>query len=315
MIEKLKRIDILLIAGAFLLLLPVLKFQRATDFIIFCIFVLSFDLLYGYMGRLSFGHMLFLGTGAYGAALFADRISSNPFLSILFAIAAAAAVGGLLGPIAVRATGAAFALINLAFNQIGHFLALIAFARFTGGEDGMAAIFSKAGFLDFQDKRMAFAFCLSCLLLTCWGMKRLAGSPFGILLRMIKENETRVKFLGYDTFRYKLTAYVLSAAVAGFAGALSVLDYGYVTPSFIDTNRNVEVIFASLIGGAGSVYGSLAGGVVFMAISNYLATYVPRWEMFLGFGLLLLVFRFRAGIWGTLSSLEMFQPRRKEGGR
>jgi branched-chain amino acid transport system permease protein len=313
--ERLRRFDILLIAVAFLLLLPVLKFQRATDFIIFCIFVLSFDLLYGYMGRLSFGHMLFLGAGAYGVTLFADRVSPNPYLSILFAIAAAAAVGALLGPIAVRTTGAAFALINLAFNQIGHFLALIAFARFTGGEDGMSAVFSKAGFLDLQDKRVAFGFCLACLLLTCWGMKRLTTSPFGILLRMIKENETRVKFLGYDTFRYKWAAYVLSAAVAGFAGALSILNYGYVTPSFIDTNRNVEVIFASLIGGAGSIYGSLVGGVVFMTISNYLATYIPRWEMFLGLGLLLLVFRFRAGIWGMVSTLEVFRPRREEEGR
>jgi branched-chain amino acid transport system permease protein len=313
--ERLRRFDILLIAGAFLLLLPALGFQRATDFIIFCIFVLSFDLLYGYMGRLSFGHMLFLGAGAYGAALFADRVSPDPYLSILFAIGAAAAVGALLGPIAVRTTGAAFALINLAFNQIGHFLALIAFARFTGGEDGMSAVFSKAGFLDLQDKRVAFGFCLACLLLACWGMKRLTASPFGILLRMIKENETRVKFLGYDTFRYKWAAYVLSAAVAGFAGALSILNYGYVTPSFIDTNRNVEVIFASLIGGAGSIYGSLVGGVVFMTISNYLATYIPRWEMFLGIGLLLLVFRFRAGIWGMVSTLDVFRPRREGEGR
>ena len=315
MTGRLRRIDILLIAGAFLLLLPFLKFQRTTDYIIFCVFVLSFDLIYGYMGRLSFGHMLFLGAGAYGATLFAEHVSPNPFLSVLFAIVAAAAVGALLGPVVVRTTGAAFALINLAFNQVGHFLVLIAFARFTGGEDGMSAVFSKTGFLDFQDKRVLFGFCLACLLLTCWGMKRLTTSPFGILLRMIKENETRVKFLGYDTFRYKWAAYTLSAGVAGFSGALSILNYGYVTPSFIDTNRNVEVIFASLIGGAGSIYGSLVGGVVFMAISNYLPTYIPRWEMFLGFGLLLLVFRFRTGIWGALAALEVFRSRREgEGG-
>ncbi len=303
MIEKLRRADVLLIAAGFLLLLPLLKVQRTTDFIIFCVFVLSYDLLYGYMGRLSFGHMLFLGAGAYGVALFAAHASPNPFLALGFAAASAGAVAFVTGPIIVRTTGAAFALINLAFNQIGYFLVLIAFARFTGGEDGMSASFAKIGFFDLLDRRVVFGFSLACLLLVFLLLKRLTSSPFGILLRGIKENETRATFLGYDTFRYKWAAFVVSAAVAGTAGGLSIMNYGYVTPSFVDPGRNVEVIFAVLIGGAGTLYGSLVGGVAFMAISNYLATYIPRWEMFLGMGLLLLVFRFRAGIWGALERL------------
>jgi branched-chain amino acid transport system permease protein len=117
----------------------------------------------------------------------------------------------------------------------------------------------------------------------------------------VKEKEERVRFLGYDTTRYKLVAFTLSTALAGLAGGLSALNYGYVTPSFIDPTRNVEVIFAALIGGAGSVYGALVGGVAFMMIRNYLPDYVQRWEMFLGITLLLLVFRFRAGLWGWLS--------------
>ena len=303
MIEKLRRVDVLLVAAAFPLLLPFLKMQRATDFMIFCIYVLSFDLLYGFMGRLSFGHMLFLGTGAYGVALFADYVSPNPFLALVLTIVATGAVGALIGPIIVRTTGAAFALINLAFNQLGYFLALIAFARYTGGEDGMSAYFSRVGFFDLLDRRVVFAFTFASLLAVFAFLKRLTSSPFGILLRMIKENEMRARFLGYNTFWYKWMAFVIAAAVAGFAGALSIMNYGYVTPSFIDPPRSVEVIFAVLIGGAGNLYGALIGGVLFMAISNYMATYIARWEMFLGMGLLLLVFRFRSGVWGAVSAL------------
>jgi branched-chain amino acid transport system permease protein len=121
-----------------------------------------------------------------------------------------------------------------------------------------------------------------------------------VLIRSIKENETRVKFLGYNTFIYKWITFILSASIAAFAGALSILNYGYVTPSFIDPTRNVEVIFATLIGGPGNLYGAVLGGVIYMAISNYLASYIPRWEMFLGLTLLFVVFRFRKGVWGYI---------------
>lgn len=300
-VKALRRFDLPLLTVGFLLLGYLLTMQRTTDFIIFCIFVLAYDLLYGYMGRLSFGHMLYLGVGAYAAAMSAEYLSGNPFLALLVAIVCGAAVGVLLGPIIVRTTGACFALINLAFNQMGYFLALIAFARWTGGEDGMSAFFSKVGPIDFSNRTQVFVFSLVCLLAVVFLMKRLTNSPFGILLRTIKENETRSRFLGYNTFVYKLIAFVISTTIAAFAGALSILNYTYVTPSFIDTSRNVEVIFASLIGGAGSVYGALAGGVAYMTISNYLPNYIQRWEMFLGIVLLILVFWFREGIWGYVS--------------
>lgn len=137
-------------------------------------------------------------------------------------------------------------------------------------------------------------------MLTHFILKKLLSSPYGILIRSIKENETRIKFLGYNTFKYKWITFIISTTISAFAGALSILNYGYVTPSFIDPSRAVEVIFATLIGGAGSLYGALIGGVVYMAISNYLASYLSRWEMFLGFALLIIVFRFRKGVWGYI---------------
>ena len=293
--------DIAIIAAGFVVLLPILGINRTTDFIIFSIFVMGYNLLYGFMGRLSFGHMLYLGTGAYAITLFTEHVSKNPFLAILAGILAGAAIGVILGPIIVRTSGACFALINLAFDQVGYFLVIVAFSKYTGGEDGMSAYFAKTGFLDFGKKPVIFGFVLLCLLITYYVLKKLTSSPYGVLIKSIKENETRVKFLGYNTFAYKWVTFIISTSISAFAGALSILNYGYVTPSFIDPSRAVEVIFAALIGGAGSLYGSIIGGVLYMAISNYLASYIPRWEMFLGFALLIIVFRFRTGVWGYIS--------------
>jgi branched-chain amino acid transport system permease protein len=298
-----KLLDIPIIAAGFLVILPLLGINRTTDFIIFCVFVLGFNILYGFMGRLSFGHMLYLGTGAYTITLFSEHVSQNPLLAILASLVAGALIGVILGPIIVRTTGACFALINLAFCQVGYFLVLVAFSRYTGGEDGMSAYFSKLSFLNFGNRYVVFGFVLFCLLLTYYLLKKFTSSPFGVLIKSIKENETRVKFLGYNTFTYKWVTFIISTTVSAFAGALSILNYGYATPSFIDPSRAVEVIFAALIGGSGSLYGSIIGGVVYMAISNYLASYVPRWEMFLGFALLVVVFRFRTGVWGFIVGL------------
>lgn len=309
-INTVKKYDLVLVAAVFLLLVPLLTMQRTTDFMIFCIFVLAYDLIYGYMGRLSFGHMLYLGVGAYAAALSAEHLSANPFLALLVAVAAGGAVGLLLGPIIVRTTGACFALINLAFNQVGYFLVLIALSDWTGGEDGMAAFYDPVWIFDFGNRKVMFYFTLLCLVFVVFLVRRLTTSPFGILLRTIKENETRARFLGYNTFLYKLLAFVLSTSLSAFAGALTMLNYTYATPSFIDPTRNVEVIFACLIGGAGNVYGALVGGIGYMILSNYLPNYIQRWEMFLGIALLALVFKFQSGLWGYFQTL--IRARKKE---
>jgi branched-chain amino acid transport system permease protein len=296
-------IDFLVITAGFLLITPILSVHRVTDFMIFCIFVMSFDLMYGYMGRLSFGHMLFLGTGAYGSGLFIRYISGNPLLAIMAGIAVAGLLGMLLGLIIVRTTGACFALINLAFNQIGFFLVLSPLRQITRGEDGFGVSASKLGFLNFGSRPIMFGFVLFCLLLVFYLLKRLTSSPFGIMLRSIKEDETRVRFLGYNTFLYKWLGFALAGSLAGLAGTLTALNYNYVNPNAMDVHSNVGVVFASLIGGAGTLYGALVGGVVYMVISNFLPIYIHRWEMFLGFSLLIITFRFRKGVWGYIVSL------------
>ena len=249
---------------------------------IFCIFAMSFDLMYGYMGRLSFGHLLFLGTGAYSCGLFIKYISGNPYLAILVGIGVAGLLGVLLGPIIVRTTGACFSLINLAFNQVGFFLVLSPLKTITNGEDGFGVHASSLAFLNPGCKTNMYLFVLFCLLLVFFLLKRLTSSPFGIMIRSIKEDENRVKFFGYNTFLHKWVTFILAVSIAGLAGTLTALNYNYVNPNVMDVHSNVGVVFACLIGGAGSLYGAIVGGVVYMLISNFLPIYIQRWEMFLG---------------------------------
>jgi branched-chain amino acid transport system permease protein len=128
----------------------------------------------------------------------------------------------------------------------------------------------------------------------------------------MKEDENRVRFLGYNTYFYKWVTFVSASSIAGLAGALAALNYKFVNPNVMDVHQNVGVVFACLIGGAGNLYGAIIGGVAYMMISNYLAIYIHRWEMFLGISLLIIVFKFRKGIWGSIQNLGEYFQRAKE---
>jgi branched-chain amino acid transport system permease protein len=312
-VKKEKRaMEILIIGIGFLILVPLISIHRVTDFMIFCIFALSFDLLYGYMGRLSFGHLLYLGTGAYIYGLLIKYFQTNAFLAILCGVLAAGFLGILLGPIMVRATGACFSLMALAFNQIGFFLVLSPLKHITNGEDGFGAHAQSIGFLNFSSKTTMFLLALILLLLVFYVLKRLTASPYGILVRSIKEDENRVRFLGYNTYFYKWVTFVIASSIAGLAGTLTALNYKFVNPNVMDVHQNVGVVFACLIGGAGNLYGAIIGGVAYMMISNYLAIYIHRWEMFLGLSMLIIVFKFRKGIWGNIQDIGEYFRRPKE---
>ena len=305
-------VEILMIGAGFVVLMPLISIHRVTDFMIFCIFALSFDHLYGYMGRLSFGHLLYLGTGAYVFGLLLKYFQSNAFLAILLGVLAAGLLGMLLGLIMVRTTGACFSLMALAFNQIGFFMVLSPLKGITDGENGFGAHAQSIGFLNFNSKITLFILTLLFLLLVFYFLKRLTTSPYGILVRSIKEDENRVRFLGYNTYFYKWLTFVIASLIAGLAGTLTALNYRFVNPNVMDVHQNVGVVFACLIGGAGNLYGAIIGGVAYMLISNFLAIYIQRWEMFLGIALLIIVFRFRKGIWGSIQNIGEYFQRTKE---
>lgn len=297
-------LELVLIAAVFLVLVPFLGAHRVTDFAIFCIFALSFDLLYGYMGRLSFGHLLYLGVGAYTAGLSLRYVTTNPLLAIVLGIVAACLAGMAIGAITVRVAGAAFALSNLAFNRVGWFLVMSPLKEITGGENGLSIRNLSFWLVNFRNPNFRLWFVLASLLGVFLLLRVLTSSPYGVLLRSIKEDEKRVRFLGYNTYFYKWVTFVVAASIAGFAGALTALNYGYVNPNTLDVHANAGVVFACLIGGSGRLYGALLGGILYMLITNLLPIYFQRWEFVLGIALLLIVFRFRGGIWGGLEALR-----------
>lgn len=307
-------LELTLIGAVLVLLSLFIKIHWLTDFIIFIIFVLSFDLLYGYMGHLSFGHMLYFGTGAYGTALWLVHAGKDPLAALAAGLVAAAALAGVLGLIVMRTHGASFALINMAFNEIGHFMVQSPLAGVTHGEDGLSSSAGKLfGTVSLYKDEWAFAAAMVVLLAVFALLRALTASPYGILVRSIKENEKRVKFLGYSTFRYKWITFVIASTVAALAGGMFTLVQGFVSPRVISPFGNVDVIFAVLIGGAGGLYGALVGGMVFMLIKNFLPVIIPelskllnmklpQWEMWLGIVLLIIVFSVRKGIVGAVRS-------------
>lgn len=313
-------IEITFLAMAFGLLSMFMSSYWVVDFMIFCIFVLAFDLLYGYMGHLTFGIMLYYGTGAYTTALWLSLANQNAALAVMAAILVTALLSALLGAIAIKTKHAAFALINMAFNEIGFFFVRSFLKDITNGDDGLSCNADPLfGIIDFYNTNHIFFLLLFVLLAVFYVLKRLTGSPYGIAIRCIKENEERVGFLGYNTAFYKWVTFVISSVLAGLAGCLFALSQGFVSPEVMSPFGNIDVIFSALIGGAGYLYGGLVGALVFMLIKNYLPIWtseigtalpfdIPQWEMWLGIVLLFIVFVWPRGIVGLIREKLTRQP-------
>lgn len=307
-------VELVIISVVMMIAARYFRMYRITDFMVFIIFVLSFDLLYGYMGHLSFGHMLYFGSGTYASAIFINRVSGNPILGILAGIVFAALLALLLGSLVMKTHGAAFALINMGFNQIGFFMVVSGLSSITRGDDGMAVFPDPLGSIHLGNERVLFYVVLGSLLAVFYLLQRLTQSSFGIMIRSIHENENRVKFLGYNTYRYKITTFIISGAIAGFAGTLTTINYGFISPGFIDPFQNVSPIFAVLIGGAGNLYGAVVGGLIYKFLSEYIAIYVSTWELYFGIALLIMVFRFQTGVVGFVKTLYEKLMKKRMGG-
>jgi branched-chain amino acid transport system permease protein len=293
-------VEIIIIAVLCILLSFYMGKHRVADFMIFCITVLSYDLIYGFMGHLTIGHMLYFGTGTYTAALFMKWVTPNPILGIVAGIVAGALLALIVGKLVIRTKGATFALVNMAFNYVGFFLVAYAWGNVTGGEDGMPSFTGPLGSFYLHRHPYWFFFVLFCLLLSFYLLKHFSASPFGIMVRSIRYSERRVRFLGYNSHYYKLVTFIIASSFAAFAGTLTAINYGYIAPDYISPLRNAEIIFANLIGGIGNIYGALIGGMVYMIIRDFLSIYVERWELVLGVVLVVTALRFRTGITGYI---------------
>jgi branched-chain amino acid transport system permease protein len=266
------------------------------------LFACAFNLLIGYVGLLSFGHAMFLGSAGYASAHAAKVWGLQPEVSIVFGTAVAALVGLVVGWLAIRRQGVYFAMITLGFAQMIYFYCLQ--ATFTHGEDGIQSVPRGAlfGVIDLNDTIHMYGFVLVVFLIGFFIVYRVIHSPFGAVLTAIRENEPRTTSLGYNTDHYKLIAFVLSAALAGLAGATKVLVFQLASLTDVHWTTSGEVVLMTLIGGLGKFSGPVVGAFVVVALENYLARFGGWVTVAEGVVFVLCVLTFRQGIVGKLSN-------------
>jgi branched-chain amino acid transport system permease protein len=268
----------------------------------FALFACAFNLLIGYVGLLSFGHAVFLGAAGYGAAHSAKVWGFPPELAIVFGTAAATALGVVVGALAIRSKGIYFANITLAFAQMAYFFSLQ--AAFTGGEDGIQSVPRGAflGVFDLRDTLTLYFVVLAIFLIGFLLIFRAIHSPFGQVLKAIRENEPRAISLGYRAEQYKLLAFVLSAAFAGLAGATKALVFQLASLTDVHWTMSGEVVLMTLLGGLGTVFGPVVGAFIVVTLENYLAQLGAWVTVVQGLIFVVCVLTFRRGVVGELGN-------------
>jgi branched-chain amino acid transport system permease protein len=269
----------------------------------FALFACAFNLLIGYVGLLSFGHALYFGWASYLAAHSAKVWGFPPELAILTGAATAAGLGLITGILAIRRQGIYFAMITLALAQMMYFFALQ--AKFTGGEDGIQAVprGKLFGFINLADQMTMYVFVVVVFLACFLFIHRIINSPFGEVLKAIRENEQRAISLGYKTDRYKLIAFVLSTTLAGIAGATKAIAFQIASLTDVHWTMSGEVVLMTLVGGLGTIFGPVVGAFVIVTMQNYLNA-LDQWVTVIqGVIFVACVLLFRRGIIGEIAHL------------
>jgi branched-chain amino acid transport system permease protein len=272
----------------------------------FVLFATAFNLLLGFGGLLSFGHAAFFGGAAYVCAAVVRQWGLTPELGVLAGAVYAAVMGTLFGWIAVRRSGIYFAMITLALSQLIFFLALQ--LPFTGGEEGIQGIprGRLLGLIDLSDNIAMYFFVLAVCVAGFWLIYRTIHSPFGHALTAIRENEPRAISLGYDVSRYKLLAFILSATVAGVAGALKALVFQLATLTDVHWHMSGQVVLMTIVGGLGTIFGPAIGALTIVSLENQLADRVGSWvTVIMGFIFVLCVLMFRRGMVGEFNAWRL----------
>jgi branched-chain amino acid transport system permease protein len=269
----------------------------------FALFACAFNLLLGFTGLLSFGHAAFFGSAAYVTGWLVKAQNWSPELAIVAGVAGSAAIGLVFGLVAIRRQGIYFAMITLALAQMVYFVCLQ--APFTGGEDGLQGVRRGVlfGLLPLASDTTLYYVVLAVFVACFLGITRVVTSPFGQVLKMIRENEPRAVSLGYQVDRYKLLAFVLSAALAGLAGSLKTLVMGFATLTDVYWGMSGEVILMSLLGGVGTFFGPVLGAAIVIGLQDTLADKVGAWvTVIIGVIFVVCVLAFRKGVVGELQA-------------
>ncbi|WP_422010984.1 branched-chain amino acid ABC transporter permease [Reyranella sp.] len=268
----------------------------------FALFACAFNLLLGYVGLMSFGHAMFFGTAGYFFGHVVKAWDMPPELGLLAGVCGAALVGLVTGALAIRRQGIYFAMITLAFAQMIYFFCVQ--APFTHGEDGLQGIPRKAllgGLIPTKDDRVLYYVVLAIFVFGYCAIYRIIHSPFGQVLKAIRDNEQRAQSLGYEADRYKLLAFALSAALAGLAGSTKAMVLQFATLTDVSAAMSGEVVLMALVGGLGTIVGPVVGAFIIITMQNYLAATGEFVLVIQGAIFVVIVLAFRKGVVGELA--------------
>lgn len=268
----------------------------------FALFACAFNLLLGFGGLLSFGHAMFLGLAGYTSAHAAKVWGWNPELAVVFGTLSSMVLAYVVGSLAIRRQGIYFAMITLALAQMIFFFSLQ--APFTGGEDGIQAVprGQLFGFIDLANNTNMYVFVMAIFLAAFLFIWRVVHSPFGQILKAIREHQDRATSLGYDTDKFKLLAFVISGALAGTAGATKALVFQLASLTDVHWSMSGEVVLMTLVGGMGTLFGPVAGAAVIVSMQNYLAELGAWVTIVQGVIFVICVLAFRRGIIGEIAN-------------
>jgi len=299
----------ILIAVAIVLLPFVVRPAIASEIWIFAIFGLGLNLLLGYTGLLSFGQSTFFGSAAYVAGYLLKHYAIGIPLALGVGVGIGALSALLVGYLCVQRSGLYFIMLTFALNQLFYFIAY-QWTSVTGGEDGMPGIPRPAlAGIDLRDPLHYYVLVSALFVLALWLMKRIVDSPLGKILLAIRENEVRAEAVGYHVPRFKLLAFVLGGAFSGAAGVLYAMLFGIVPLEAIGFVFSGNVVFATLIGGSGSLYGPIIGSFVFIWLSESMSVMWARWPLLLGVAFIIVVLFFRGGVVEAWSRIWRFSKR------
>ncbi|AUG55025.1 branched-chain amino acid ABC transporter permease [Thalassospira marina] len=302
------RIQLALLAVAFIALV-IAPFAFYPIFLMkvlcFALFACAFNLLLGYTGLLSFGHAAFFGGASYFTAYAVKEWGFPPELGILVGVVGAALLGLVMGFFAIRRQGIYFAMVTLALAQMFYFFCLQ--AEFTHGEDGLQGVPRGhfLGFIDLNQPLNMYFFVLGIFVIGIFAIWRIVHSPFGMILKSIRENEDRAISLGYSVNRYKLGAFVMSAALAGLAGGTKTLVFQFATLTDVAWQMSGEVILMTLLGGIGTIFGPIFGAGFVVTLQNYLAASAFPVTVLTGLIFMVCVLVFRRGIIGEFNASRL----------
>ena len=271
-----------------------------SEVLIFSIVAMSLDLLMGYGGLVSFGHAAFFGLGAYGTVVVSVKIGVSPWLGLLCGVALSTVGATLIGAFCVRMGGVAFLMLTLAFAQL-LYSAAVKWRSLTGGSDGIGGLTRPELLgLPLSEPRIMYWFSLAVFVLVLAMMHRLIGAQFGRALVGLRENETRMRALGYNTQKIKLLTFVISGAFAGLGGSLYAFYNGFVSPDALSWGTSGTILLMVVLGGASSLVGPAIGAAVFLLFKSFVSSHTEHWLLVVGVTFVSCVMFFRQGIYGML---------------